>query len=532
MKNEFEVILVGSGMNSLACAALLAKRGIKVLVLERNDRPGGCIRSEELFPGFTHDVLSQWYPLFAGSPTYAELKADLQQAGLRFAHSPYATGLIRPDGTGIALKQDLEDAVRCLDAAAPGDGGSFSAMAERLFGNDARLTFGLLGQSPYAWKTASLIAKEAYGRGPDGMLDFAAASLESFRRWSERELSHDLSRALIAPWVLHSGLGPDEACSALIGKLTFAAVIAGGMPVVEGGSQRIVDAFRRIIESHGGAIRVNAEVTSILVEGAGNRARATGVRVGSEAIRATRAVVCNVTPPQLYGRLWPTAPQTLKTRAAGYRFGRGCMQIHFALKGPAPWVNPEMGLVPLVHLTESLEQVCASVVEASNGWLPARPTLAIGQPTAVDPSRAPPGHSILWIQMQEMPTRIKADAAGEIAFPVDGRWTDAVREAMADRVQSRLELVMPGLGGQVLGRRAYSPADLQALNCNLVGGDPYSGVCSPDQFFWMRPFAPTAGARGHKTPCKNLFHIGASTHPGPGLGAGSGYLVAQEISPR
>ena len=89
---------------------------------------------------------------------------------------------------------------------------------------------------------------------------------------------------------------------------------------------------------------------------------------------------------------------------------------------------------------------------------------------------------------------------------------------------------MPGLAERIVGRRAYSPADLEALNCNLVGGDPYSGICSPDQFFWLRPFASGGGARGHRTPVAGLYHIGASTHPGPGLGAGSSTLVAREIA--
>ena len=206
------------------------------------------------------------------------------------------------------------------------------------------------------------------------------------------------------------------------------------------------------------------------------------------------------------------------------------MQLHFALNAPPAWTEPELVKVPLVHLTESLEQVCASVTEANNGLLPSRPTLAIGQPVAVDPSRAPEGGWILWIQMQEMPARLKGDAAGQIDTPADGRWNEAVREAYADRVQARLERVMPGLAERIVGRRAYSPADLEALNCNLVGGDPYSGICSPDQFFWLRPFASGGGARGHRTPVAGLYHIGASTHPGPGLGAGSGTLVAREIA--
>ena len=58
---------------------------------------------------------------------------------------------------------------------------------------------------------------------------------------------------------------------------------------------------------------------------------------------------------------------------------------------------------------------------------------------------------------------------------------------------------------------------------NLVGGDPYSGSCSIDQFLLWRPFP---GVKNHETPVKGVYHIGASTHPGPGLGGNSGFMVA------
>jgi phytoene dehydrogenase-like protein len=68
--NKYDHIIVGSGINSLVCASLLARRGDRVLLLERNDRLGGCIRTEEITaPGFIHDVLSSttWRPpSFAG----------------------------------------------------------------------------------------------------------------------------------------------------------------------------------------------------------------------------------------------------------------------------------------------------------------------------------------------------------------------------------------------------------------------------------------------------------------------------------
>lgn len=525
--SKTQIIVIGSGMNSLVCAAVLAKRGKSVLVLERNDRAGGCIRTEELFPGFQHEVMSSWYPLFVSGGAYPELKDDLAQAGVEFVSNGYSTGIVMPDGRSLVLRQDIEDSVRRIEAIAPGDGQAFGAMAGQLFGQDAALTFGLLGNSPYGWKIARLLFSEWRKRGLDGLMQFGSESIESYRRWAERSLQSDLVRAMMAPWVLHTGLGPDEACSALIGKLTFAAVVAGGMPIVRGGSQNIVKGLQAIIEKHGGRIQLGTNVDSINISGG----RATGVVAGGTTYEASEAVVCNVTPPQLYGKLLPEAPQELRTKAKAYRFGRGCMQIHFALNAPPAWHDPELLKAPLVHLTESMENVCASVVQANNGLLPSHSSIAIGQPVAIDPTRAPDGKWILWLQLQEMPVQVKGDACNEIPVPADGRWTEAVREAVADRIQARIETVMPGLSASIIGRRAYSPADLEAMNCNLVGGDPYSGVCSPDQFFWLRPFAGANGARGHRTSCKNVFHIGASTHPGPGLGGGSGFMVAQLLAP-
>ena len=181
----------------------------------------------------------------------------------------HSTGVVLPDGRCLALRQDMADAVRRIDALAPEDGQALGEMAERMFGPDAALTFGLLGQQPYGWGLVKLLWSEWRRRGLEGLVGFAGDSLESFRRWADRHLKHDVSRALLAPWVLHSGLGPDDACSALIGKLTFAAVVSGGMPVVEGGSEGVVRALQRVIEQHGGRCRTGAEVTEVTVEGQG-----------------------------------------------------------------------------------------------------------------------------------------------------------------------------------------------------------------------------------------------------------------------
>ncbi|HEX4929308.1 MAG TPA: hypothetical protein VFV62_01270, partial [Gaiellaceae bacterium] len=130
-------------------------------------------------------------------------------------------------------------------------------------------------------------------------------------------------------------------------------------------------------------------------------------------------------------------------------------------------------------------------------------------------------------QLQELPAgRVKGDAAGEIDVG-DGAWTEPLREAYADRITERLGRHLRNLERATIRRVALSPVDIAALNVNLVGGDIYGGSCALDQNFLFRPLAQ---APGHATAVDRLWHIGASTHPGPGLGAGSGYLVYKELT--
>jgi phytoene dehydrogenase-like protein len=165
------------------------------------------------------------------------------------------------------------------------------------------------------------------------------------------------------------------------------------------------------------------------------------------------------------------------------------------------------------------------VNEAERGLLPAEATIVVGQPLTLDPSRAPEGKGILWIQLQELPWQPRGDAAGELDVG-DGLWTERLKERYANRIQARLARHIPNLEPSLLRRVVLSPADLERMNVNLQHGDPYGGALSLDQNFLWRPFPRSPG---HGTPVERLWHIGASTWPGPGLGAGSGTLVAQQL---
>src|SRR5206468_128158 len=209
---------------------------------------------------------------------------------------------------------------------------------------------------------------------------------------------------------------------------------------------------------------------------------------------AGRAVIANVTPTQLYGRLLEDeAPPAVAERGRQFRYGRSEMQIHFALSEPPRWEGDErLASAAIVHLTPGLDGVSRAVNEAERGLLPAEATVVVGQPLTMDPSRAPEGAGILWIQLQELPWHVKGDAAGEIDVG-DGTWTEELRERYADRIQARLARHIPNLESSILARTALSPADLQAANPNLVHGDPYGGSLALDQNFLWRPFGAQPG---------------------------------------
>ena len=521
-EREFDAVIVGSGINALVAGALLAKEGWRVCLCERNATPGGAIatRSDRI-PGYTIEYLSSWYPLFVGGPAYALLADDLAARGVVFQNTVLPTGVVCADGSAIL---STDPAITAEQLGRHGDAENWNAvMAE--FGAKINLAFGLLGTD--FWRKSSL--KFGWGAfrqlGRRKLVASGAELLEPAAPWLDRAFDSPVTRALLAPWALHNGLGPDDAASAFITKVIGAAIAFGGCPVPIGGGITVVNALLGIITDAGGEVHTNAEVTRVNV----SNGRAIGVTLADgTSISARKAVLASVTPQALYTHLLSTSevqPDTLAA-AEAFRYGRAGMQIHIAMREKPVWATaPEMADVAMVHVLESMDSLSESVNAANRGYLPRRPTIVVGQPCTLDPLRAPEGQSLLWIQLQENPRHVVGDLAGEIDCG-DGTWTPALRDAYAERIIAMLEPHITNIRTAAIDTFALSPADLQAMNINLVGGDPYSGDCRVDQYAAWRPLST---AQGHNTGIKDLWQIGASTHPGPGLGGGSGYLVAQRL---
>lgn len=519
----YDAIFVGTGHNALVAAAYLARAGWGVLMLEKNDRPGGFVRTEELtLPGFKHDTFSTAHPLFVGGPAYAELRGELEERGLRYASAEYPTGVSLADGRTAVLSRDVDQNAAEAERLAAGDGAAYLAMFEE-FGAYAETIFTLFGMDLASPQARQLI------RGlmltPDGRpSSFAADFLRTGRDVLEERFRSEAMHALSASWLAHIGRPHDEAGSGPWVPLSLDMQEGYVTPI--GGSEMLARALARLIEDSGGEILTDSPVTEILVRGGA----AAAVRTeADEVFEASRAVVACTAPDQLYLKLLAGAadavPPVVRRQAERFRYGLGCVQIHLALSQPPRFADERLNRAGAPQLTTGIHGISRATNEAIRGLLPTEPTISFDAPSNIDPSRAPQGQAVARLQMLEVPTRPRGDAAGKIEVG-DAGWTDEVKERFADRVIEIAARHIPNLPASVLGRAVIGPREIAAFNPNSGPGDPYGGRHDLAQSYLFRPLP---AAPSHATPVPNLYMLGAATWPGHGVSGGSGRIVAQRL---
>ena len=521
MGTTVDVVVIGAGVNGLVAAAELARAGRSVMLVDSKDRIGGFIESaERTIPGYVHDVYSSWHPLFVSSGGYAVLGEELRRHGLAYANAEDAVTASVSAGDRVAIAyRDPARTAAALELPADRDG--YQRMLDD-FGAYADTVFGALGAELRSRRILKLgwnLWRKNKFSGAERLVRDAAMSGRSYVR--SRFDGWEVDQ-LWTPWLLHAGLGPDQASGGIMFPVMALTMHGFGLPVVVGGAGRFIDAFSAVLADNDVQLRLGHPVDQIVVDGG----RATGVRVGGETITARQAVLASVTPQALYGRLLPAdavRPSVL-VEVTRYRYGRGAMQIHLALDRPVSWSDDRLDSIPLVHVTNGSSSTGVACAQAEAGLLPSEPTVVVGQQSVLDPSRVPPGAGSLWLQLQEVPYAPCGDSAGKLT--TGNGWSEDLKKGYLDRVIARVGQFAPSLESSILAADVISPADLERENPNAVHGDPYSGSAELDQNLLWRP-VPSAAR--HRTDIPGLWHIGASTHPGPGLGAGSGHLVAQQL---
>jgi phytoene dehydrogenase-like protein len=520
----FDAVLIGAGHNALACAVHLAARGWSVAIVEGAAEPGGAVRTGEYtLPGFRHDWAAMNLSLFAGSAFFKEHGQALIARGLEFVPVSDCFATAFPDGRWLGVSTDPEATVTRIAAFSARDAETWRQLAAG-FPDQAAHLFGLLGSPMQKRAIASFLYRLWRARGVRGSLDLGQFLLSSPRSWLTRTFESPQLHAALGAWGMHLDFAPDVAGGAMFPYLEAMANQAFGMVLGRGGADTVIRALVAEIGARGGQLRCGVPVTRILQAGG----RATGVELADGSrIEARRAVIAGVAPRNLLALLGGSSgDRRFDAGMAGFDHAPGTMMIHLAADGLPDWAaGDELKRFAYVHLAPDLDQMARTYAQARAGLLPDEPVIVVGQPTAVDPARAPEGRHVLWLQVRMAPGTIRGDAAGRIA----ARGWDEAAAPFADRALAIVERYAPGFGARVLARRVVTPAELEAANPNLVGGDQIGGSHHLGQHFLYRPLA---GHADGSTPLRGLHLTGAAVWPGAGTGAGAGFLLARQLAGR
>ncbi len=524
MSKPYDALIIGGGHNGLTCAFYLAKRGLKVRVLERREVVGGAAVTEEFHPGFRNSVASYTVSLL-NPKVIADMK--LAERGLRIIERPISNFLPQEDGGYLKLGGGLERTQEEFRKFSAKDAEALPAYYDML-DVVADVLRDLAMQTPpdVTGGLAALIAAASQGRKLAGLglseqrdvLDLFTKSARTFLdSWFESEA---VKAAFGFDAVVGNYASPDTPGSAyVLLHHVFGEVNGkkGAWGHAVGGMGAITTAMREACEEVGVEISVEASVSQVLVDGD----RAVGVRLESGHEVFGASIVSNVGPRMLYERLIDPSdlPPEFRRRVSAYKCGSGTFRMNVALSelpdftclpGKSVGEHHQSGII----LAPTLDYMDQAFMDARQfGWSK-KPIVEILIPSTVDDSLAPAGQHVASLFCQQFAPVLP-----------DGRNWDDEREAAADLIIDTVNDYAPNFKASVLGRMILSPMDLER-KFGLIGGDIMHGAMSLDQLWAARPFLGNGDYRG---PLKGLYMCGAGAHPGGGVTGAPGHNSAKEI---
>ena len=522
---RWDAIVVGGGHNGLVCAFYLARAGLKVTVVERRDVVGGAAVTEEFFPGFRNSVASYTVSLL-NPKIIAEM--DLAGHGLRIVERRMANFLPLNDREYLAVGGERTAAEVAKFSAA--DAGRLEAYAQRLESVAAILRDMVLQTPPNVVESGLIAALSQIARtgglarrlsrlSTPARRDLLALFSQSAGDWLDGWFESDPIKAAYGfDGVVGAYASPYTPGTAyVLLHHVFGEVNGkkGAWGHAVGGMGAITAAMAKACVEAGVAIRTGEGVVEIVTD----KHRAAGVVTeGGERLSA-RAVVSNLNPKLLFGRMIDAAilPPDFRERMERYRCGSGTFRMNVALsEAPRFSCLPEAGdhLTAGIIMAPSLAYMDTAFSDARAGGWSRAPIVEMLVPSTLDDSLAPAGRHVASLFCQHVAPQLS-----------DGRSWDDHREEVADLMIATVDGYAPGFRASVLGRQILSPLDLERT-FGLVGGDIFHGQLSLDQLFSARP---VLGHGDYRSPVKGLYMCGSGTHPGGGVTGAPGHNAAREI---
>jgi phytoene desaturase len=514
----YDVIVVGGGHNGLTCACYLQKAGLRVLVLERRPIVGGAVCTETMFGGYRMDVGSSAHIMIHLTPVVREL--ELERFGLEYIDMDPFAFFPLPDGSGgIEFWRDLDKTCASIEKVSPRDAEAYRRFVE-FWGAINEGVFKVFLKPPTPGNLVSTMMTGQFNRveagSTGGSLDTLRRIFSSYGQLITEWFESDAMRTALAWLAAQSGPPPDE-----IGTADFAGWHAmlhrSGAKHPRGGSGMLTQAMQRCFEHHGGELRLDAEVDRIVVEGG----KVRGVRLRSGEFFAARSVVSNAHVQTTLLKLIDAdqLPGDLAARVERVRVGNGFgMTIRCAADALPDYLAAPSGGQPhpshhgLQLLCPSLDYLNRAYEDFRRGVPAQEPAVIAMTFSAIDPDVAPPGKHTLFLWAQYHPYELS-----------NGEHWDSIAEREADKLLEVLYRYAPNMRGAVTNRYIQTPLELER-KLGLLRGNVMHVEMSFDQMFCFRPL-PELSA--YKVPqIGGLYLTGASTHPGGGVFAASGYNTA------
>lgn len=509
-----DVIVVGGGHNGLATAAVLARRGIKVLVAEGRDMVGGAAITDELHPGFKVPTLAH-----AAQPA-ASLLTELRLAehGLELIDpDPYLFAPL-PDGRSLVVSRDADATAQSIAAFSADDAKRYPEFCATL-SRIRSFAADVMESSPPDIENPSnadlwsmlMMGRQFRGLGKKDayrLLRWVPMSAADFV--SEWFGSEPLRAATAAGGVFGTALGPRSAGSAAV-LLMRASTGDGRQRLVRGGPGSLTAALASAARAAGAEIQLNAEVRRINVK----NGRATGVTLASGEQLASRVVVSNADPRRtLIGMLDPLELDPgFISKIRNYRSAGTLAKINLALSALPKFAADARTLSGFIHIGPDLDYIERAYDASKYGEWSRSPYLQISIPSLSDPTMAPPGGHVMSINAQYAPYNLRS-----------GAWASSAA-VFADGVIDTLARYAPDVKSLILHRQVITPRDLE-MKYGLTGGHIFHGELALDQLFTMRPLL---GWAKYRTPVAGLYLCGSGTHPGYGVSGLSGLNAAREV---